>query len=259
VLLASASAARADAELALAAREQELSDVPGIFETRWSAQRPPGGAHDRIQLHRYRARAPSTLALLYLPGTHMNGELALRDEAHSLPLFLARRGVEVYTLDYRSHFVAPDTTDLGFMRAWGLDTFTGDAAAAAALIRRERPDARLFVAGFSRGVTLAYTLAMRAHAPALAGLVALDGGFKRAGRRGEVDRAAALRELDASKRFALDVAEGIGWERRSELMRRAAQDLGATPLDPGFASVGEQLARVLQSAWGPGALSNPEG
>ncbi len=265
VLLASAAAARADAELALAAREQELPDVPGIFETRWSAQRPPGGAHDRIQLHRYRARSPAPLALLYLPGTHMNGELALRDEAHSLALFLARRGVEVYALDYRSHFVPPDTTDLGFMRAWDLETFTGDAAAAAALIRRERPDARLFVAGFSRGVTLAYALAMGAHAPALAGLVALDGGFKRvhaadgAGRRGEVDRGAALRELEGSRRFALDVAEGIGWEHRAELMRRAARDLNEPPVDPGFANVGAQLARLLQNAWGPGALSNPEG
>jgi hypothetical protein len=253
-LLASAPAARADAELALSAAERELDGAPGLFETRWTARRPPG-AQDRIQVHRYRTRAPASVALLYLPGTHMNGELALADEAHNLWLFLARRGVDVYTLDYRSHFVAAqaDATQLAAMRAWGLAAYVGDADAAAALARRESPQAKLFVAGFSRGATLAYALAMREPQPALAGLIALDGGFKR------VASAAPAPPGPRPATDALDVAEGIGWERRAELLRRAAQDPGGAALDAGFASIGAQVTRLLQDAWGPGALANPEG
>jgi hypothetical protein len=257
-LLATPATPRADAQLELSAPER-ATEAADIFETRWSAERPPGGKHDRIQVHRYRTRSPSSIALLYLPGTHMNGELALRDDAHDLWIFLARRGVHVYTLDYRSHFVPPSATRLEFMRGWGLAAFTADAEAAAALARRESPGAKLFVAGFSRGVTLAYALAMREPAPPLAGLIALDGGFKRAGPPGTFDAAAALRELESSQRFALDVAEGIGWERRAELMRRTVLDPREAPLDLAFANVGDQLGRLLQDAWGPGALSNPLG
>ena len=36
----------------------------------------------------------------------MNGEIALTDEDHNLWIFLARRGVEVFTLDYRTRFAS---------------------------------------------------------------------------------------------------------------------------------------------------------
>ena len=260
LLLATAVTARAEGEFEfeIASPERELTDIPGVLETRWSARRPPGEAHDRIQVHRYRTREPAQAALLYLPGTHMNGELALGDEAHNLWIFLARRGVEVYTLDYRSHFVTADAADLSCMRGWGLDAYVGDVAAAAELARAESERPKLFVAGFSRGVTLAYALAMREPTPALAGLIALDGGFKRVGA-GAFDREEALRQLDSARRFGLDVAEGIGWERRAELLQRAAENPSGAALDASFASIGAQVARLLQGAWGDGALANPEG
>ncbi len=46
----------------------------------------------------------------------MNGELALKQEKYNLWLHLARRGVDVYTLDYRTHFVlAAGVADFSFM------------------------------------------------------------------------------------------------------------------------------------------------
>ena len=88
-------------------REVPLSNLEDVLETRWSLKRGEG-AHDRIQLHRYRNKGPAKAVLLYLPGTNMNGTVAVADENHNLWLFLARRGVHVYALDYRTHFVPND-------------------------------------------------------------------------------------------------------------------------------------------------------
>lgn len=80
-----------------------------VRETVWTAIRLPGGRFDRIGVHRYRTSGPSVATLLHLPGTNMNGVAAVKDEAHNLWLFLAARGIEVFTLDYRTHAIPNDT------------------------------------------------------------------------------------------------------------------------------------------------------
>jgi len=232
--------------------------VPGteVREIAWQATRPPGGRHDTIELHRYRGRGPHTATLLYLPGTYMHGEAALKDEAHNLWLFLAGRGVEVYALDYRTHFV-PGTgvTDFAFMRNWSTEAFVGDIRAAAEQARRESARDRLFVAGFSRGVTLAYAYACTEPA-AVAGIVALDGYFKNHAPKNQYDVAADLQKLETGGAWATDLAAGFGWEKRQQLMEGAATAPAGPALDPRFPTVGDQLAAVLYGAWRPGALAN---
>jgi alpha/beta superfamily hydrolase len=238
--------------------EGEITGTPGVLETRWVTSRPPGGPYDRIQLHRYRGRGARKAALLYLPGAHMTGEIALGDEDHNLWIFLARRGVEVYALDYRTHFV-PNTgdSDLAFMRGWGLEAFVEDARAAAGLARSRSGAEKLFVAGFSRGACLAYALAALEASDELAGLIVLDGSFKNHSPEAAFDLEAALKELDTSGAYARDVAGRLGWEKRHELMTSAATDPAGPALDPEFATVGEQVAAILYRAWGSGALANP--
>ena len=171
--------------------ERPLAALPAVRETRWRAPRPPGGAYDQIELHRYRGQGPARAALLYLPGTNMNAEPALTDEDHNVWLFLAARGVDVFALDYRTRFVpATGIDDFGFMKDWGLQTFVGDARAAAEKARAQSGGRRLFVAGFSRGVTLAYALALAEPRDAIAGIVALDGSFKSHAPSGKFDRPA---------------------------------------------------------------------
>ena len=93
----------------------------------------------------------------------MNGQVALADEDHNLWVFLARRGVEVYALDYRTAFPpSSGVSDLGFMQDWTVDAFTEDIRAAAALARKESGRAKLFVSGFSRGAFFAYAYAKNA-------------------------------------------------------------------------------------------------
>ena len=232
--------------------------VPGteMRTTAWQATRPPGGRHDTIELHRYRGRGPHTATLLYLPGTYMHGEAALQDEAHNLWLFLAARGVEVYALDYRTHFV-PSTgvTDFAFMRNWSTEAFVGDIRAAAEQARRESARERLFIAGYSRGVTLAYAYACTEPA-AVAGIVALDGSFKSHAPKNKYDVATDLQKLETGGAWATDLAAGFGWEKRRQLMEGAATKPAGPALDARFPTVGDQLAAVLYGAWRPGALAN---
>ena len=250
-LLLACASLRADAwEPSLA--EQPLEGVEGVTETRFATARPPGGAFDRIELHRYRSSGPSRAALLYLPGTYMNGEAALRDERHSLWLYLARRGVEVWALDYRTHSVPPEPGEHDFMADWTLQRFASDAREALGQVVRASGHPRVFVAGFSRGATFAYAVACTDDR--VAGLVVLDGPFKRA-RAEEFDGAAARASLLA-KRSADDVAHGIGWETRAQLMEAASADPGGPALASGFDNVGDQLARLLYDAWQPGALAD---
>jgi pimeloyl-ACP methyl ester carboxylesterase len=198
-------------------------------------------------------------SLLYLPGTNMNGVKALPDEDHNLWIFLARRGVEVYTLDYRTHALpAGGTIDPAVMRGWDLDAFVGDIQAAAAKARAESGRRRLFVAGFSRGVSLAYAYAA-SEPDAVGGLVLLDGAFKSHAPKDTYQHAAELKKLEASGAWASDVSGRMGWEGRQKLMQAAAADPAGPAGDPRFASIGEQLSEILFSAWRPGGLANAKG
>jgi pimeloyl-ACP methyl ester carboxylesterase len=248
--------------------EEVLVGATGVRETRWVRERDPGGPHNRIQVHRYRGERPTRAALLYLPGTNMNGHAAIKNELHNLWLYLARRGVEVWALDYRTHFVAatssPDSSpdspreeSHAFMKTWTLRVFVEDARMAAALARKETGLDQVFVAGFSRGVTIAFGLACTEPSDRVAGLVVLDGTFKRQAASDRYDFEAEREALFVKGRFSTDVARGIGWENRHRLMSAAAANPDAASENPEFDSVGDEVAAILYRAWRPGALADP--
>ncbi|MEE9279830.1 MAG: hypothetical protein V3V67_06610, partial [Myxococcota bacterium] len=159
----------------------------------------------------------------------------------------------------RTHFV-PSSKESGFefMASWTIEAFVEDARLAAALARRESDVASLFVAGFSRGVSIAYGLACVEPAGSVAGLIALDGGFKGHKPTASFDYAAARETLAAAGRYESDVAAGIGWDTRHRLMQAAAANPTGPPLDPAFDSIGAQVSELLYGAWGPGRLANPK-
>ncbi len=237
-----------------------IAGAPDIEHAAWTTARPPAGPFDRIEVHRYRAKGPSTATLLYLPGTNMNGEVAVGDEDHNLWIFLARRGVEVFTLDYRTRFSSSssDPAALASLKAWSTEAFVDDIRAASALARAESGRSQVFVAGFSRGVFLAYAFAC-AEPAAVAGLIALDGQFKSHAPKGQYDPEGDLKKLEGSGAWATDVSGRLGWDGRQQLMRAAAESPSGPSTDPKYRTIGEQLASLLQFAWGPGALANPLG
>jgi len=237
-----------------------IAGATDVEHSTWSSPRSPGGPFDRIEVHRYRTKAAPLATLLYLPGTNMNGEVAVTDEDHNLWIFLARRGVEVFALDYRTRFASSstDAAALASMKTWTSEVFIDDVKAAAALARAESGRSQLYVAGFSRGVFLAYAYA--GTEPSLvAGLIALDGQFKFHAPKNQYEPGADLAKLEESKAWAVDVSGRLGWEGRQKLMLATAENPLAPATDPKFKTLGEQLSNLLQFAWGPGALANPLG
>lgn len=233
--------------------------APGsaVSEIEWSQKQPPYGRDDRIAVHCYAGSGRTTATLLYLPGTNMNGAAALKDEAHNLWLHLAARGIEVCALDYRTHAI-PAETDinlLGALKDWTTEAFVNDVHAAVSLAGLSGQ--KIFLAGFSRGAFLAYAYAS-AHPENIAGLIILDGSFKTATPK-PFDAAAALAELETKNIWASDVGGRRGWAARQAMMIAAADNPDGPATDPKFATAGEQLAHVVQTAWGPGGLANPEG
>lgn len=242
-------------------KERPIEGVPGITETRWQLERRRGNAaRDRIQVHRYRGDGEARAALLYLPGTHMNGYLPGRrgeviyanpTEDHNLWLFLAKRGVEVFTLDYRSHFIPVEPADHAYMRDWTLDRYVDDAMEALSLVRGESGRAQVFVVGFSMGATLAYGVVNVASAEEFAGLIVLDGSFKQPPGGRSFERARATAMIEKLGRWSIGVAGGIGWDNRQQLMESVINDPTQPRDDRPGETVGERLTRLLARS-GPG-------
>lgn len=221
-----------------------------ITETVWKKTEASG---ESVQLHRYQSIDQGALAtLLYLPGTNMNGELKVTVENHNLWLYLAGRGVAVYAMDYRTHFIEPDFDgDLEFMRDWTLDLFHEDAVSAAAHVSLDQTNKPLYIAGFSRGALFAYTVAAKVEAD---GVVALDGYIKNHRNR-PFELATALQKFDADGTYST-VLSRRGFRGRDELLRRAIDEPEAPASDPRFDSAAAELSESLYRAWGAGVLAN---
>jgi pimeloyl-ACP methyl ester carboxylesterase len=253
-LLIAVSAQAAD--WTVVAEKRAISGNPALTESVWRASRP-GGAYDKIEVHRYSAARPGHTVFLYLPGTNMNGEIALTEERYNLWLYLANRGYDVYTLDYRTHFVpAQGVTDFSFMAGWTYQTFVDDIAEASALAKKTSGVDHLVLAGFSRGVSLAYFYA--AGHTDLCGLAMLDGGAKNPYAKSAYDASAAMAEMNARKNFAADVSGALPYEKRQELMDTVSRDPNAPATDGRSPNLGKQLETLLYNAWAPvRRLANP--
>jgi alpha-beta hydrolase superfamily lysophospholipase len=242
--------AAATAEFAALGGARELKGAPGIFEWTFDATRG-ASPWDRIAVHHI-ARGPEPAAhpeivVLYLPGTNMNGEVAYDDPRYSLPVYLATRGVDVWTLDYRTHFVPPETPSekLGELRAWTYDVFLADIAAAAKFVSAKTGRSKLFVAGFSRGATLAYLFAAE-NPGEVAGLLILDGYI--GGR--------PMPGYDSSK-VASDLGgKQLTFDKRHKLLAMVIANADGPAPIPQFKTARENLIHVVER---PGALGGAKG
>lgn len=256
-LTAAAATARGEVEKGfhLASGPLPVPGVAGIYQWRFEAT-VGASAYDRIALHRFaqEPRAPrrSDITVLYLPGTNMNGELSLHDPRYSFPVYLATGGVEVWALDYRTHFVPSSATPASIsdlFKGWTNEAFTADIATAASFVLKQTGAQKIFVAGFSRGVSFAY-LFTALHPQQVAGIIALDGFIPR--------RASQPMPDD----HAVDDLAGknLTWEKRQFLMEAViANPDGPAPL-PKYQTAAQNLEHVVYDSkdfGGQGGLANP--
>ncbi len=158
--------------------ERAISGYPRLRESVWMCARPPHGQHDHIAVHRIRAADPPADRPLFffLPGAHHHGEVVVADERYDLRLYLAQRGIESWTLNYRTHFISREQIfDSDFMQGWTTQVFIEDAAAAADFVRHTSGVQKIFVGGYSRGASFAALMAARYSRQDVLGLALLDG------------------------------------------------------------------------------------
>ena len=165
----------------LSTAERLVPANPSLSETVWIVARPPYGQYDFIALHRVASRTDgrgsgTRPVFLFLPGPHQHGEIIIADERYDLRLYLAKRGIETWTLDYRTHFVPREQIyDSNFMQSWTAETFVEDIATAAHFVREVSGTQKIFVGGFGHGATFAALYAAHEAREDVLGVVLLDG------------------------------------------------------------------------------------
>ena len=235
----------------------EVRGVPGLYEWRY-LDKVGDSFYDKIALHHLaqgpRPKSRPDLTLLYLPGTNQNGDIALYNPRYSFPNYLATRGIDVWTLDYRTHFVPSSVTPIAVsdvFKRWTNQLFETDIETAANFVMSQTGAQKLFVAGFSRGVLFAYLFAAN-HPDQVAGIVAIDGFIPRDPTR------------PAPEDHVVDDLAGknLTWENRQFLMQSViANPNGPAPLTK-YRTAKENLEHVVYDSkafGGQGGLANPMG
>jgi pimeloyl-ACP methyl ester carboxylesterase len=257
VFIATTVAASA-AEFTATGNPRELKGAPGIYE--WTFTAVVGKSpYDKIGLHRL-AKGPNPpehpdAVVLYLPGTNMNGEVALEDPKYSFQVYLAEHGIDVWAMDYRTHFIPATTaeSDLAELKGWTNDLFESDIDAAAKFVSEKSGRSRIFVAGFSRGVEFAYLFAAKHYPERTAGIIALDGFIP----------THPMRAVPAGH-YADDIGgEHLTYDRRYKLMQMVIDNPDQAAPIPKYKTARDNLEHVVYDAGGffggKGGLANPQG
>lgn len=172
-----------------------------------------GGAWDKIRLHRlYKGGLSPKAAVFIFPGTWMSGDQItqealmlqvleratgyvqehpdfapyldeIRSDVAAFPKrsiahFLALNGYDVYTMDYRTHFV-PNTlapNKLTFMSHWGWEMFIQDGKEAIEKAKSVSGFPKVWLGGQSFGGMLAMNYASGFWKSDVNGLILIDGG-----------------------------------------------------------------------------------
>jgi len=170
------------------AENRDIKLYPELKETIWQLKRAPYGSYDTIGLHRVvKTDIEPKDVVFVLPGTWSNGEQLIsnplsdpwtKDESHNFAYYLANRGIEVYALDYRTHFVNQnlEPEDLSFMANWGWDTWISDIKEAMELVKITSGVEKVYIAGDSFGGSAAMNYASKYWQEDLKGILLRDGG-----------------------------------------------------------------------------------
>ncbi len=157
---------------ALAAASSPVSPIerhvlaPGIAEYYFTV-RVGSGPYDQIGVHRVvKETAPNvpahaSRALFMAPGDIWNFRAAFLTGATPIPVFLAQNGIDVWGIDYRWTFVPASTTDVSFMRTWGIEQDAHDLGVAIGAARVTRAltgsgAGKIDLLGWSRGGQIGY-------------------------------------------------------------------------------------------------------
>ena len=154
-----------------------------------NASLAPNGIFDKIALHRLVAPGTSPKGVIFInPGAWGSGEQIISNppdsnftinENSSQPIYWANRGFDVYSIDYRSHFVPANssTSQLAFMLNWGWDQWISDTKEAVEKAKQISGATKIFMAGISMGGETTMDYAALYGKTDLSGIILLDPTF----------------------------------------------------------------------------------
>ncbi|MFH1654727.1 MAG: alpha/beta hydrolase [Pseudomonadota bacterium] len=267
----------------------EISTQPigDLTETVWNLARYPFGPYDKIGARRLvqNATTGTKAVVVYLPPSFTNAKLypdaslTNYDENYDFRLYLANRGYEIFSLDYRTSFVPSGAQDLSSMATWGNDVFIDDIQSIIEFAKVKTGASKVFIAGHSSGGHYVYLYAAERWNDDLSGMIILDSAPWETDGAPTSLESISLNEIHAK----LDAGN-------SEANRAYFQDMGITA-DPvtyynnivlvfgdgfdeavrlyydqgptygpyeGFNTVTDYLADQYQNAWGDAQLTNVE-
>jgi len=169
---------------------QPLKAYPDLRESQWQKVPTalPNGPYDRIALHRLNNPALTPKGVVFvIPGLYGNGETYVSNpptdnytkfESNSQCIYWANRGFDVYTMDYRQHFIPIDfnKSQLAFAAEWGMDQVMSDIKECIDKAKQLSGANKVFLAGLSYGGILAQFYASKNWQQDLNGLILLDPG-----------------------------------------------------------------------------------
>jgi hypothetical protein len=96
---------------------ENVKNNPGLKHYVWESERTPFGPFEKIALHRVVSEpnnwksipnnpSPDKRKVIFvIPGTWSNGSSRIDEERYALNIYLANRGYDVYTMDFRTSYL----------------------------------------------------------------------------------------------------------------------------------------------------------
>ena len=168
-----------------------IKSYPDLREYVWqkNASLAPNGAFDKIGLHRLVSTTIAPKGVIFInPGAWGSGEQLIStppesnftaSENSSQPIYWANRGFDVYSIDYRAHFVPANatTSQLSFMLNWGWDQWISDTKEAVDKAKQVSGVNKVLMAGISFGGDTTMNYASVYWKQDLRGIILLDPTF----------------------------------------------------------------------------------
>ena len=237
-----------------------LKGYPNLQETVWekNATMAPNGPYDKIGLHRLVQTGTTPKDVVFInPGTYGYGgaltsnpatDSFTKTENDSQAIYWANRGFDVYSIDYRTHFVPAslNTSQLGFMANWGWDQWISDIKEAVDKTKDISGVCSVFMAGQSFGGR-ATTNYATVYSQDVKGIIMLDGGNASTNPvpTNSYNLTAALAQENATSNWALIAPNLPGRTPVAPTFQSLMQYALANPSAPAEAPPGTPLPPVL--------------
>jgi alpha-beta hydrolase superfamily lysophospholipase len=252
-----------------------------LVETLWTAKLPPTSRYNTVGVRRLaiRERAAYEGVLVHLPGSSSNGNFYTTSENYDFRVYLANRGYDVYTVEYRTSFIPETETDYSCMATYKTSATLADLRKIIEFVKQKTGRQRIFLSGHSTGARYVYLYACARTAADLAGMIPMDGSpWELNGRPAPESTmdiysgytALASGDTEANRKlfqsWGLEPDTGyynvriMGWGREMEKAMRTYYS--PPPYGPqygpfaGFPTVSAYIAEQLQNIWGEAQFTN---